>query len=1342
MSRELARQIISTALVGIAVSFGVSAQPRPPQATPGAAAPAIRLRAVTFTPARGERPAIPGALTMTDVPAGRRGYYIVQFDGPIEDPWKSSIEATGAEILDYIPEFALKVRASPADANQIARTPRVLWVGAFHPAYKLPTNITRDGRLRPYTVRLERGADAASAGAEIAATGARVVHRSPPFMTIAASDTQLDAVARVLDVADIEAFALHEKHNEFGGSIMRAEIAAAAGYDGSTQIIAVTDTGLGGGTVASAHQDLTQERIAGIFNWTGAPSACFETIVADGPVDVDTGHGTHVATSALGGGTASGIGRGTAPGSRLVFQAIEDFVVPSFLCQILLGLAPGYYLAGIPADIGALFQQSYAAGARVHSNSWGSASAGAYTADSANADAFVWAHRYLTITVSAGNSGTDANADGLVDAGSINAPGTAKNVITIGASEGDRGTSYDCDVTTGSGCTGQNSIFTYGEAFGSAFRASPLRDDATAGNAQQMAAFSSRGPTNDGRIKPDVVAPGTWILSGYSDQFQQHYDPAPNPQNGAYQYDGWGYPLDAKYKYLGGTSMSAPLVAGAAAVVRDYYLKAHGHSASAALVKATLINSAVDLLDENNDGVDDNAFAIPNIHEGWGGVDLAAAIDPAREYVDEATPVTTGSATSRTVTVDTSGRPLRITLVWTDAPAVAAAATTLVNDLDLEVTAPDGTIYRGNAFVDGWTIPGGGAPDRVNNVESVYVANPASGEWTITVRGDNVPRGPQPFALVMGRQAAPVTQIARVSVTATTPVATEAGRVPAVLTFSRTGDVANALSIAYEVSGNATPGADFVALSGAVEFGPGSAEATVVVMPVDDAAVEGAETLTVTVVAGQEYGVRHPASAAITIVSDDQPGDLRVLSVSAPSVAAGGAPISITETTRNAALWPTEPSETGFYLSVNTSLDASDTFLGSRAVPTLPADATDTRTMLLTLPPDVAGAYYVIAKADYGNQVVESLENNNTRASSVIRVGPDLGVSAFTVPAHAGPGSTISVTDTTRNTGPQSTGRSSMTGYYLSSNAVLDAGDVRVGARIVGELPAGAQNQGTGSVTVPLTTEVGSYYLIARADDEFTINEANEANNTRAASSLKIGPDLITTAVSVPALAGAGGAIAINDTTRNQGGAAAAESITAFYLSENLTVDPADRRLGMRPAGAIEAGASSLATTIVTLPDEVPVGTYYVIAFADDGAAVTETSETNNGSRSGTIRIGPDFTVTTLVVPTSIVAGTTITISGSIKNAGGGVASPSTARAYLSVNSTVETSDVVLTAREVPELAAGDAHAFSATVVVPAETAAGIYSVIVNANDDSRVRETVTVNNTRRISVKVTAGTP
>jgi len=255
-----------------------------------------------------------------------------------------------------------------------------------------------------------------------------------------------------------------------------------------------------------------------------------------------------------------------------------------------------------------------------------------------------------------------------------------------------------------------------------------------------MAAFSSRGPTDDGRVKPDVVAPGTWILSTYSHQYREGYDAGTNPTNNLFQSDGWGMPASGDYKYFGGTSMAAPIVSGGAAVVRDFYESTASHAASSALVKATIINSAVDLLDENNDGADDNDYPIPNIHEGWGRVDLDRATDGSHSWVDEPSGLPTGG--SRVYAYAVAGnRPLRVTLAWSDAASNTAAAANLVNDLDLTLIAPDGvTTYRGNVFSGGWD-PDRGSADRVNNVENAYVQSPAAGVWTVRVSGYNVPDG-------------------------------------------------------------------------------------------------------------------------------------------------------------------------------------------------------------------------------------------------------------------------------------------------------------------------------------------------------------------------------------------------------------------------------------------------------------------------------------------------------------------------------------------------------------------------------------------------------------------------
>ena len=748
-------RFVAVMAAALAAPAAVIIAVQPPQA----GAPAVRLRSGTFRPSAGELPQIRPDLTIAANAPGQRGYYIVQSRGPITEEWKEAVTAQGAELIAYVPDFAFKVRMTPADAARVERMPSVGWVGMFQPAYKLAPRMAVEGRWRPYTVTIERGADVAATAALVSAAGAQLARADGRILTVVADGARLPAIAHVMDVASIDHYDVPVKHNNYGGgAILGTTAAHASGYTGAGQIIAVTDTGLGDGTSTGGHAHIASNRIRSIFNWPGAPSICFTSVTDDGAADVDTGHGTHVTVSALGAGGAAGEATGAAPGATLVFQAVENYAVTSLLCQVFFGFNNGYYLTGVPSDLGPLFTQAYTAGARVHSNSWGLGSTGAYTAESVSVDDFIWRNRDLSIVFSAGNSGADANSDGMVDLVSISAPATAKNVIAVGASENDRQGRYDCDPglsygTCGAG--GQNTVATYGEMWPTVYLAEPLKGDLSAGNSRQMAPFSGRGPTADGRIKPDVVAPGTWILSGYSDQFQQHYDASPNPQNAAWQYDGWGFPLDLTMKYLGGTSMSTPLVSGAAAVVRNFYQQTSGHHASSALVKATLINSAVDLLDENNDGVDDNRFPVPNAHEGWGRVDIASAVDGSHVFVDQPAGLATAETTSISHTVGSSARPLKVTLAWSDFPSTAGAAVALVNDLDLVVTAPDGTTFVGNAFSGGWSVPGGTA-DRRNNVENVYIAAPVTGVWTIQISGFNVPMGPQPFALVIDAASGPV----------------------------------------------------------------------------------------------------------------------------------------------------------------------------------------------------------------------------------------------------------------------------------------------------------------------------------------------------------------------------------------------------------------------------------------------------------------------------------------------------------------------------------------------------------------------------------------------------------
>ncbi len=731
----------------------------------------IRLKAATFTPTLGQSAGAPLSLTRRAPVAVGSGYYLLQFAGPVQQAWKDQLSAAGVELLDYVPDNAFKVRMSPAMAAKARQLGNVSYVGLWHPFYSIDPAVKAAGQ-QLLRVRVEQGGDAAAVAQAIGAAGASLVGVDNGHLLVVADRAQLNGFAQALDVAWVEPYVFNEKHDEYARTILGLPMGLGSPtpfpYDGSTQIAAVADTGIGGGTAATAHPDIPASRVAGVFNWPGVTDSCFQTIINDGAIDVDSGHGTHVAGSVLSDGGASGEGLGLAPAARLVFQATENYVQISALCAAVNGISNDYYLTGLN-DLYGLFQQAYTAGARIHANSWGSSVAGDYTANSATADDFIWDNKDFTITFSAGNSGVDTNADGVVDNDSIGAPATAKNVITIGASENDRLGNYQCDTSltytsldtsyqSGQTCASmggnQNGQFlgTPRQRWG--FTANPIADDLSGGNANQMAAFSSRGPTDDGRIKPDVVAPGTWILSGYSSEFQQGYDASTNPRNNAFQSDGWGIARNVAYKYFGGTSMSNPIAAGAATSVRDFYQKVYGIGASAALVKATLINSAVDMADENNDGINDNDFPIPNVHEGWGRINLAAATDGTAIFAEGAG-LATGGTASTTYTAS-GGAPLKVTLVWSDFASTAAATVNLVNNLELTVTGPGGVVYRGNVFAGGWSTTGGTADNR-NNVENVYIQNPTAGaSYTVTVSGLSVPQGPQPYALVVrGAQVAP-----------------------------------------------------------------------------------------------------------------------------------------------------------------------------------------------------------------------------------------------------------------------------------------------------------------------------------------------------------------------------------------------------------------------------------------------------------------------------------------------------------------------------------------------------------------------------------------------------------
>jgi subtilase family serine protease len=577
-----------------------------------------------------------------------------------------------------------------------------------------------------------------------------------------------------------------------------------------------------------------------------------------------------------------------------------------------------------------------------------------------------------------------------------------------------------------------------------------------------------------------------------------------------------------------------------------------------------------------------------------------------------------------------------------------------------------------------------------------------------------------------GCNAPPAPPMVSVSVAAAS--ATEVGPAAGVFTLSRAAAEESSLTVSFTLTGTAINGTDYQPAATTATIPPGATSVDVPITPIDDTIVEVNESVVMTLKSDPSYSIGAPSTGVITIVSDDVAPDLTVPSLTVPQIGGAGLTISVTDTTRNQGTGTSEVTTTSFYLSANALLDAADRLIGTREVPSLTTGTNSVQSTTLTIPSDVAtGSYTLIAKADGPGAFVETNENNNTRGA-IIKIGPDLVVSALTAPGSTGAGLTISVSDTTKNQGGGPSDGSS-TRFYLSVNSAIDATDRSLEARTVGPLAPGATSAGVTNVTIPTDMVAGTYYLIARADDTAGVVESADTNNTRYAL-VRVGADLQVTGLTGPGRAASGAQISVTDTTKNVGGGAADGSTTAFFLSTNLSLDASDQRLTTttpRTVGPLNPGVGSTATTTVMLP-AVAAGTWYLLANADDGHAVPETLETNN-VRYTTIYIGPDLTVSLFTGPATATAGGTVTVTETVKNLGAETAAPSTTRYYLSVNAALDASDTPLEAtRDVPSLIPNTVSTGSTTLTLPAGVS-GKYYLLAVADGNAVIVESSEVNN-------------
>lgn len=661
---------------------------------------------------------IPLELRQTTQPPadGQSRLFIVQFQGPVKDEWLAALEAASAHLVTYFPNNGYVVKVGPignAALQTVKNLPFVLGVHAYEPAFKMrpelrPPYLNESGSY-DITIQVIADADGKQFVDSLPSIGLAVLR--PPVSVL---DTYINVDLRVsgrdmLELAkDARVFAVEpileaRKLDERQGQIQAGQLNAAGtqpsgpnyfawlagkGFPGAGQnpfdfVVDVVDDGVDKGNTTQINNEFRVDgsaagasRVAYAFNYT-----------SDATADGVAGHG-NINASIIGGY------------NNLTGTAYEDTAFYNYG----LGIAPWVKVGNskVFANSGAgQFNQptatrlanAYNGGARISSNSWGFTSGTTYNTDSQAHDIAVRdavsataGNQELSIVFAAGNDGSGAST--------IHPPGTAKNIITVGASENYRMTGSDgCGITN----TG-------------------------ADNALDMATFSSRGPCSDGRKKPDLVSVGTHV-EGAASQATGY-----NGTGVCNQYWPTGQTL---YAWSSGTSHSTPAVAGAAALVRRYCELNGLGTPSPAMVKAYLMNGTTYM-----SGVGANDTLYSN-NQGMGRVNLERTFDASSRIRVDQSQVLGASGQTYTVSgnISSSSVPFRVTLAWTDA-AGATTGNAWVNNLDLEVTV-NGTLYRGNVFSGANSISGGTA-DASNNVESVFLPAGTTGSFSITVRGTNI----------------------------------------------------------------------------------------------------------------------------------------------------------------------------------------------------------------------------------------------------------------------------------------------------------------------------------------------------------------------------------------------------------------------------------------------------------------------------------------------------------------------------------------------------------------------------------------------------------------------------
>ena len=683
---------------------------------------------------------------------------LVQFDGPIQPEWVAQLTAAGFQVVDYIPENAYLVYGGSAAVQSVrTRAKHVKWEGAYLASDKINPKarpeaakarraLVGEDDLFAVQLVLDEEANAATV-ALLSGLAKEPLLKNNAFrhyrnIVVRMEPAEVATIAARPDVISIAPYVVPKKLDERQGMIVAGQLSgngpSGPGYlawlagKGFTQqqfttsglLVDVCDSGMDNGTNNPNHFGLytagnTALASRVVYNrLEGTPNSGSTLQGCDG-------HGT-LNSHIIGGyndrtggfphqdSAGYRYGLGIAPfvklGSSVIFDS-DNFTTPDYEDMI---------------------SRAYRDGARISSDSWGADTYGGYDIDCQQYDALVRdaqqtgsavpvaGNQGMTIVFAAGNAGSGA--------GTVGSPGTAKNVITVGATEN----VHSHAITNGgNSATGADGCDT---------------PDAEANSVNDIATFSSRGPCSDGRKKPEIVAPGTHITGGVA---QEVKDMAGNGNDiacfagtGVCALPGGGtvgstnnfFPLGQQwYSTSSGTSHSTPAVAGGAALVYQYFLNQTWNAPSPAMVKAYLMNAA-----RYMDGADAGDDLWSN-NQGMGMMNLDFAFDGVPRVLrdQESADTFTASGQSRAISglVVDSGKPVRISLSWTDAPG-STSGNSYNNNLNLSVTT-GGKTYLGNVF-NGSVSTNGGVADAKNNSESVFLPAGTTGAVTVVVTAANI----------------------------------------------------------------------------------------------------------------------------------------------------------------------------------------------------------------------------------------------------------------------------------------------------------------------------------------------------------------------------------------------------------------------------------------------------------------------------------------------------------------------------------------------------------------------------------------------------------------------------